>query len=35
MKQKDFCVALALTYFVENYLDLLWRYLKNEDISKV
>ena len=35
MKQKDFCVALALTYFAENYLDLLWRYLRNEDISKV
>ena len=26
---------LALTYFVENCLDLPKRYLKNEDISKV
>ena len=30
LKQEDFCGAITLTYFVEN-----WRYLRNEDISKV
>ena len=35
LKQEDFCGAIALTYFVEKCLDLLQRYLKNEDISKV
>ena len=33
--QKDFCGAIALTYFVENCLDLPQQYLRNEDISKV
>ena len=30
LKQEDFCGAITLTYFVEN-----WQYLRNEDISKV
>ena len=30
LKQEDFCGAITLTYFVEN-----WRYFRNEDISKV
>ena len=35
MKQEDFCGAITLTYFVEKYLDLSYRYLRNEDMSKV
>ena len=35
MKQEDFFVAIALTFFVENCLDLLQRYLRNEEIFKV
>ena len=35
MKQEDFCGAMAQTYFVENYLDLPYQCLRNEDISKV
>ena len=34
MKQEDFFVAIALFFFVENCLDLLQCYLRNEDISK-
>ena len=35
MKQEDFCVAIALAYFVENCLDLLYRYLRKEDVSNL
>ena len=35
LKQEDFCGAIALSYFLENCLDLLELYLRNEDISKV
>ena len=35
LKQEDFCGTIALTYFVENCLDLPRQYLRNEDISKV
>ena len=35
VKQEDFCGAITLTYLVEDCLDLPWRYLRNEDISKV
>ena len=35
LKQDDFCGAIALTYFVQNSLDLAQQYLRNEDISKV
>ena len=35
VNQEDFWGATALTYFVENCLDLPERYLRNEDISKV
>ena len=29
LKQKDFCGAVALTYFIENCLDLPQQYLRN------
>ena len=29
LKQKDFCGAIVLTYFVENCLDLPQQYLRN------
>ena len=35
LKQEDFCGAIALTYFVENCLDLPLQYLRNEGISNV
>ena len=35
MKQEDYFVAIALTFFVENCSDLLQGYLRNEDIFKV
>ena len=35
MKQEYFRGAVALTYFVENCLDLPYQYLRNEGISKV
>ena len=35
MKQEYFCVAIALTHFVENCKELYLRYLRNEDISKI
>ena len=35
MKQEDFFVAIAFTFFVENCLDLTQWYLRNVDISKV
>ena len=35
MKQEDFCGAMALTYLVENCIDLSYWYLRNKDISKV
>ena len=34
LKEEDFCGAIALTYFVENSLDLPQQYLRNEVISK-
>ena len=35
MKQEDFFVAIAFTFFVENCLDLPQWYSRNVDISKV
>ena len=35
LKHEDFCGVIARTYSVENYLDLSYRHLRNDDISKV
>ena len=35
LKQEDFCGAIAITYFVENCLDLPSQNLRIEDFSKI